>query len=663
MKLFFEEHNYPKSVVKPWLHDHYLVYLKNDKVQIPYVGYYFFQNEETSDTVFVLPKVFINIVGQQELAFGEFAPEAIIDTKDENNPLMKSKFCSEVFNLSTWIYRAIAQYMERNNAEGITEVVDVQDVQSIKGEKSETMIDIILRLIRFNNEHRHLFTFIAHINSQGHHTINWQKTISRVTPTMQDESPIYMKFLNKSKIMNLDEELLVLFYSVLDYLREKYSFKITRNVNYRTEPREIDRLIDSGKGTRLLRKIRRKYFKDELVELWELLNVFFKKAENVASKSTHEEALMVRDFNIVFEDMIDSLISDDVPRSMKEQPDGKIVDHIYSHRSLMLANEIYFIGDSKYYKEGHDPQEYSIFKQFTYAKNVIQMNMDIFTPPKDGIGRDNYFDPLTEGYNITPNFFIRGIVNPDTINYNDDELELEKNADGSVKVESRRHHNNRLFDRDTLFVQKYNINFLYVLSSYAANSIEEAYKNRIQDKFRQNLLIWLDKTYQFFVLNPKGSDLKALLDKHFRLLVGKVFAFNETSIIMGMQSHNINDNDDVQNDLYKVYTAINKDFKFLKYDIVHAMVGEEYFGERIDRLDEDEEIIEYIKELIKFNPKLLNSELWVTLNDLFGKKYWGLTKRDWIKLIDSYRFESTYEDNDRMAADERQLSLPFNENE
>jgi hypothetical protein len=82
-------------------------------------------------------------------------------------------------------------------------------------------------------------------------------------------------------------------------------------VNYATYPKEVEKLITSGKGTRLLRNIRRKYFKDELVKLWNLLNVFFKKAETMQSKSFHEESLMVRNFNMVFEDMIDSLISDD----------------------------------------------------------------------------------------------------------------------------------------------------------------------------------------------------------------------------------------------------------------------------------------------------------------------------------------------------------------
>ena len=166
------------------------------------------------------------------------------------------------------------------------------------------------------------------------------------------------------------------------------------------------------------------------------------------------------------------------------------------------------IGDSKYYKEGHDPGENSIYKQFTYAKNVIQMNMDV-TAPSGQIGRGNYYDDVTEGYNITPNFFIRGMVNPLHLNYIEAELEQEKENNGKPAIEKRWHHENRLFDRDTLFVLKYSINFLFVLSAYASGRVDEAYKNRIREKFKKNLIEELERKYHFyllfFVLTKKAS--------------------------------------------------------------------------------------------------------------------------------------------------------------
>ena len=561
MKIFFEEYVYKWDVVKEFLHDHYVMYLKDGKVTIPYVGYYY--SKKAEDSVFILPKVFINInENKEEKAFGLFYPEEIIDTKNEDNPLLKSEYYDEVFNLSTWIYRAIARYQERHNPENITESVEVQNVESVNGDNSETWINIILELIRFNNEHRNLFTYIARINSQGHNKINWQKTISKVQPTLQDDVPVYMQFRNKTKVINYDEELIVLFFSVLDYLHDKYHFRILRNVNYTTYPKEVEKLIASGKGTRLLRNIRRKYFKDELVKLWQLLNVFFEKAQTMQSKSFHEESLMVRNFNMVFEDMIDSLISDDTKEKhekLKDQPDGKIVDHIYHYGSLVREDDIYYIGDSKYYKEGRDPGENSIYKQFTYAKNVIQMNMDV-TSPHERIGRKNYYDDLTEGYNITPNFFIRGMVNPMHLNYIDAELEQERDTRGEPCVEKRSHHENRLFDRDTLFVLKYSINFLFVLSAYASGRVDESYKRRIWEKFRNNIIEELKRNYHFYLLQSNYDRTEAI-DKHFRLLNGKIFnSFKDDRILLFAYEKGMSG-------LSQLFDEIKEDFRIIPYQL------------------------------------------------------------------------------------------------
>ena len=561
MKIFFEEYVYKWDVVKEFLHDHYVMYLKDGKVTIPYVGYYY--SKKAEDSVFILPKVFINIdENKEEKAFGTFSPEEIIDTKNEDNPLLKSEYYDEVFNLSTWIYRAIARYQERHNPENITESVEVQNVESVNGDNSETWINIILELIRFNNEHRNLFTYIARINSQGHNKINWQKTISKVQPILQEDAPVYMQFRNKTKVINYDEELIVLFFSVLDYLHDKYNFRILRNVNYTTYPKEVEKLIVSGKGTRLLRNIRRKYFKDELVKLWQLLNVFFEKAQTMQSKSFREESLMVRNFNMVFEDMIDSLISDDTKErheKLKDQPDGKIVDHIYHYGSLVREDEIYYIGDSKYYKEGRDPGENSIYKQFTYAKNVIQMNMDV-TSPNEKIGRKNYYDDLTEGYNITPNFFIRGMVNPNHLNYIDVELKQERNARGEPCVEKRSHHKNRLFDRDTLFVLKYSINFLFVLSAYASGRVDESYKKRIWEKFKKNLIEELERKYHFYLLQS-NYDRTDAIDKHFRLLNGKIFnSFKNDRILLFAYEKDMLE-------LRQLFEEIKDDFRIIPYQL------------------------------------------------------------------------------------------------
>lgn len=651
MKIFFEEYVYEWDVVKPYLHDHYVMYLKDRRVMIPYVGYCYSRLAE--DSVFVLPKVFINIDDNgQERAFGIFNPTDIIDTKDEANPLLKSVYFNEVFNLSTWIYRAIARYQERHRPENITESVEVQNVESVKGDDSETWINIILELIRFNNEHRNLFTYIARINSQGQNKINWLKTISRVQPVLQDDAPVYLQFKNRTKVVNYDEELIVLFFSVLDYLHEKYHFRILRNVNYKTYPKEVEKLIASGKGTRLLRNIRRKYFKDELVKLWQLLNVFFEKTEKMQSKSFHEESLMVRNFNMVFEDMIDSLISDDTKQKqvrLADQPDGKIVDHIYHYGSLVREDEIYYIGDSKYYKEGRDPGENSIYKQFTYAKNVIQMNMDV-TAASGEIGRANYYDDVTEGYNITPNFFIRGLVNPQHLNYTEAELEQVKDSSGKADVERRRHHQNRLFDRDTLFVLKYSINFLFVLSAYAAGRVDESYKNSIREKFRQHLIEELKGKYHFYLLQSKGDRAEAV-NKHFKLLNGKVFnAFRDDRILLCAFERR-------RHGAVRLFEDIKSDFKVIRYqlgqDIHEAMQKQPEIsleprtrpvqtvlfrmtGRKLEDIRDDADVYNLVWRTMILDDMASNPSDIISachLNFDFQDRYPGMEHRDWCRVV------------------------------
>ena len=136
-------------------------------------------------------------------------------------------------------------------------------------------------------------------------------------------------------------------------------------------------------------------------------------------------------------------------KKLKYQNDDKIVDHIYLDKSLIGGNSnIYFIGDSKYYKDAHDITGAPLYKQFTYARNAIQYNVEqlyleqIVGSEKlkelryrDSIPMDlsakteemqKFKDSLTEGYNVTPNFFIRNGVPDGRIDYADPQLNKYK---------------------------------------------------------------------------------------------------------------------------------------------------------------------------------------------------------------------------------------------
>ena len=90
-------------------------------------------------------------------------------------------------------------------------------------------------------------------------------------------------------------------------------------------------------------------------------------------------------------------------------------------------------------------------------------------------------DDVTEGYNILPNFFISAKLN-EMFSY--DETIIEK-TDRKRNRHKRVQFDNRLFDRDTLLLSHYDVNFLYVLSLYARDnqSQKTAWKMKVRQCF------------------------------------------------------------------------------------------------------------------------------------------------------------------------------------
>ena len=568
MKLLIEQYSYDKSRLSALLDPHYYSELQQGKAQIPYVGY--FLSHKIPDTVFILPKVFI-IDGK---AFGKYAPEEIIDFESLEPDDKKT-----VFALSVWIYRAIKLYCERKRHDvDSTEVM--QNVVSHQGTSSQTMIDIVLSLLKFHKDHQNLFTYITRVQHSGQSKIHWQKTISKSQPVIQNQRPVYLQPHTKQKEVNYDEELIVLFFSVLNYLNCEFHFDVRSVFGYELlRPATIRDMIESGKGMRILRQNRRKYFTDDMVRLWNLLFTFFEESQHVQSKTNHDEqAMLVRNFNLVFEDMIDSLIGDNnLPDGLKQQKDGKIIDHIYRQKSLIDDNkDVYFLGDSKYYMDGNKLPKNSIYKQYTYAKNVIQYHIDLFNakdydPKKDST---HYLDKTHEGYNITPNFFIRGSIDKDQLsNYSDHNL--TKFGDDEISY----HFDNRLFDRDTLILQSYNINFLFVLAAYVQGAGE--HKDIIRGKFREHVQNVIAERYQFYAMKPIiKQEAEQFRKDNFQDILGKVFApydAEKTNCLSLALAKDFNeksykdDNDKLLEKLKKYYYVEpiidNKDTKVTKIDI------------------------------------------------------------------------------------------------
>lgn len=514
MIILFEEYHYKTEDLSKVLTERYYFPINGIESKINFVGYYFNPqiNEGKGDVVIIFPKVFIN---EHNLAFDEFTPESLINpTFETTQRLTETGKDKLIFEISTWLYRAIQQFNKRHFYNSISENQFINQIVSNLDENSSTELDIILSLLRFHKENQDLFTFIAKTAHSQQNKINWHKTINKKQPIIRNNQPVYVDLATTRKRVNDDEDLLILFYTTLTHIKEKYAFNFQIPQNYNLiKGHQFEAVL--RRGCRLLKNIKYKYFSDKMICLYNLLFTYFERSERTQSKKQIEEILLIKDFNIVFEDMIDDLIGDSTLfPELKNHADGKQVDHIYKYKSLLIEDEIYFVGDSKYYKPQNSVGKNSKAKQFTYARNVIQYNIDLFNKG-DLDQRIRYRENETEGYNITPNFFISAFVNKDF-----DFSKSYLNETGKPIMQF--HFENRLFDRDTLFVQSYNINFLFVLSGYLSrnSTLKNNFKKDTQKIFREKLVAFINEKYQFYKVKPIEENF---IYKHFKLLNGKIY--------------------------------------------------------------------------------------------------------------------------------------------
>lgn len=531
MRILIEEYQYKVSEVHDVVKGIDALENIEGKVSIHYVGYYY--NALLDDCVFILPKVLLRDVDGVELAFGKYLPSDIVNpdgqevlTKDERD---------FIYGFAVWIYRAIVVYKNgKNNDSTIVYQKKINQVGNGSKRKSNTFLDILLSLIQFNKDNKSFFFFVLKNLHAGYNKINWTRTISTTTAIIQDGNAIYLNPVNKKRIVNFDEELLVIFFSILNYIGDKYGFPKEINCNFDLiTGRQFEKYLN-GYGRVRLNQIKYKYFSDKALLLWKLCYAFFDKSHQIFVNTNQKEYLLVKSFHIVFESIIDALVGDNpLPDGMdKKQEDGKIVDHLFTAKSLIESgtSNTYYIGDSKYYKMGNELGKESVYKQYTYARNVIQWNINIFNEGKTPLSGIKLRDDETEGYNIIPNFFISATMD-EKYRYNIDGF---KETDRKNNRYMSKQFQNRLFDRDTLLLFHYDVNFLFVLSLYARNNKgkQKEWKENIRAKFRTEIQNWLQQDFEFYAMRPLPSvDVKVYMETHFRQVLGKVYTpFEEEDI-------------------------------------------------------------------------------------------------------------------------------------
>ena len=229
MRILIEEYQYDVARVKDVLHGIDALENVEGQVSIHYVGYFY--NTRLEDCVFILPKVLLKDTAEGERVFGKYPPENIVNL-NENNPLEKEEK-DFLYKFAVWIYRAITVYKnDRNNDSSIVYHTKIAQVGKGRRKLSNTYLDILLQLLQFNRDNQNFFFFILKNLHSGYNKINWTRTIATTSAFVQDNSPIYPRPVNKKRKINFDEELLIIFFSILNYIGDKYGFEKKINVQF-----------------------------------------------------------------------------------------------------------------------------------------------------------------------------------------------------------------------------------------------------------------------------------------------------------------------------------------------------------------------------------------------------------------------------------------------
>ena len=553
MLLFIEGYPYNLNAivkdglsVRDILKDVVSVPVKEEYYAFGYVGYCY--SKAAKDVIFFLPKVVLtgerNEENGDDTIFGaaphdiiDFSSDSIIEKFTEEGSKEYKEFLS---TLSIWIYRTISVYKETHN-DNILESKEYQGESRGKKIKHNTLLDVIIALRDFNKDNQDYFTFIAKNVHTGVNKIQWQKTITSTNPIFLKGQPVYTDPVNRKKMVNFDEELLIIFFSILNYIKEEHGFSFYMNINYQLISHDTIKRSYIGKnyGCRRLKQIKYKYFSDKALRIWDLCYAFFDREYKISINRQAEDFLLAKDFDHIFEVMIDTLIGGEdknkLPKELTEQRDGKLVDHMFIGQGLIEQSNLpaeltYYIGDSKYYKRSKNDTvvlgDKSIYKQYTYAKNVIQWNMNLFLDDSDDGEQPQLRDALTEGYNPIPNFFISARIpnkKEGSKFLSFDDAQLVEQANG---VQFNRQFENRLFDRDTLLLCHYDVNFLYIVSLYGrANKSKQAtWRDHVRKNFRQKIQETFNKLYTFRTIQPRaGKDCYQFLKENFSQLNGKLY--------------------------------------------------------------------------------------------------------------------------------------------
>ncbi len=537
MKILIEGEKYPIEHLERIFKSAQFYYPQGYQGIIKAVGYY--HSLESNELVFMLPKVFMK--DAEQTVWG-VSKEELCQIGERGTSVKHDKQLEWLRNLSIFFYKSLLLFRKKFPESELINYSPTYQLKGLQTTQQYSYLDIVLSFVSFykKNSGHILYKHIDAVNANPKKP-KWEKTVRKGNPILIDEKTfVYDRVRSKNKAVDNDEELIVYFLSIVNYFNEQHSLGL-----------HLDRIYPIVKGKRFvelkkgglqkLKKIKYRYFNDMLKSMHNLCMIFFSQYDE-ASVKVQEDFITISSYNIVFEEMVDRLFSDELHEKsaggvtlsqLKYNRDGKVIDHLFDYTSLLDDSRIFYIGDSKYYKSGSQAHDLSRYKQFTYAKNVIQYNIDQLNDGgktcRPGL---RYRDELTEGYNLTPNFFIYGHIGDP----NDYELnELRPNGD----VVTSFHFRDRLFDRDTLFVHQYKINFLFVLKAYVTFSqgAVQKFRKQVRETFRKEFLEYFSNQgrcgFEFYQLR-QNIDPQIFVGQHFKLLNGKIYRTIHNQVLLAI---------------------------------------------------------------------------------------------------------------------------------
>lgn len=588
MRILIEAQSYLVEDLKKIFADSMFYTQKGGSAIINSVGYYY--SIEKKEIVYMLPKVFmapevLDIAENDEEIKCLWEKRNTIFKKPDSNQYLTLKELYEIDELEVsikhdskyeWIrhitisfYNSLLEFKRRNYNTTILNTGISNELNTNIGDDEYTYLDLVLSFTNFYKKNKSfiLFKHIEHTANQAKKP-KWEKTIRKAFPIFdQNKAPIYFDIRNKKTITNTEEELLVYFFSILNHFKDQNNLNISIDKSYKILKGEAFKSLQFNEiGLSKLRKIKYRYFSDTLKRMYKLCELYFDSTDKGSIKKRNEEFLSFKKYNIVFEDMVDKLLSeennldtydrkinnDDISiNKLKNNDDGKIIDHLFEYEGLIDTSNIFYIGDSKYYKPGNVADKLSIYKQFTYAKNIIQFNIDLFNQKSTYASKKIiYRDKITEGYNITPNFLLYGFI-PNHEDFVNDHLNTISSLEESIKYSY--HWKTRLFDRDSLFICQYKINYLFVLNAYTEKNESSLIKYRIEtkEKFRNNFIDYFetDKISKFKFYKLEREDLKLFVNNNFKLLNGKCICLNENKKTLLIAIHDDEGKEDSESNL------------------------------------------------------------------------------------------------------------------